>query len=396
MCDYSGHPFQLQLSRELAGRGHELLHLHFAEFQTPKGRTSTSEGDPKTFAVDGVSLGRPFAKHNFIRRRAQEIEVGQRFAKRIASFAPDVVIGCNLPLDALTRVIATCRDENFRFVFWQQDIYSIAIERILRKKLGLLGLAIGSRYRAIERRALKASDAVVAISSDFSPVLTHDFGVPDANIHVIENWAPLDEIAPQPKDNEWSRALGLHQPKRILYTGTLGMKHDPSLLLRLGRALAKRDDAALIVVSEGPAAEWLKREGEACPALRVLPFQPYATYPNVLASADVLVSILEPEAAQYSVPSKVLSYLCAARPIVLHAPPMNLASRILATSGAGYVTSNGGDFVTRVLSLLRDPLKAAALGAAARRYAEAHFAIETIANTFETVLTQARQDRLDG
>ena len=35
--DYSGHPFQVQLSRALAERGHEVLHLYSTRFQTPRG-----------------------------------------------------------------------------------------------------------------------------------------------------------------------------------------------------------------------------------------------------------------------------------------------------------------------------------------------------------------------
>ena len=395
LCDYSGHPFQLQLSRALARRGHEVLHLHFLEFQTPKGLLSKAPDDPENFQVEAVSLGRRFAKHKFVLRRAQEIEVGARFAARISAFAPDTVVGCNLPLDALSKVMAASRAPGVSFVFWQQDIYSVAIAKILAKKLGFLGMAVGAHYRAVERRALLKSDAVVAISPDFVPELTLVFGVDPARVHVIENWAPLEEIRLLPKDNAWSRALGLHRPKRVLYTGTLGMKHDPALLLRLARTLEKRTDAALIVTSEGPAAEWLKREGKNCPALCVMPFQPYAVYPSVLASADVLVSILEPDAAQFSVPSKVLSYLCAGRPIVLHAPPMNLASRILAQSGAGYVASDDTDFLRRVLSLLNEPNTGLALGAAARRYAESHFEIEAITDRFETVLRKAHQTRLN-
>jgi hypothetical protein len=37
VCDYCGHPFQVQLSRQLARRGHDVLHLHSADFVTPKG-----------------------------------------------------------------------------------------------------------------------------------------------------------------------------------------------------------------------------------------------------------------------------------------------------------------------------------------------------------------------
>ena len=35
--DYAGHPFQVQLSRELAARGHSVLHVHSASVQTPQG-----------------------------------------------------------------------------------------------------------------------------------------------------------------------------------------------------------------------------------------------------------------------------------------------------------------------------------------------------------------------
>src|SRR5262245_7972450 len=97
ICDYSGHPFQAQLSRELARRGNHLLHLHFAEFQTPKGRLTVTAEDPSTLSIEGITLGRPFAKYGLVKRRFQEIEVGRRIADRISGYAPDAVIGCNLP-----------------------------------------------------------------------------------------------------------------------------------------------------------------------------------------------------------------------------------------------------------------------------------------------------------
>ena len=35
--DYAGHPFQVQLSRELARRGHEVRHAYASALQTPRG-----------------------------------------------------------------------------------------------------------------------------------------------------------------------------------------------------------------------------------------------------------------------------------------------------------------------------------------------------------------------
>ena len=62
----------------------------------------------------------------------------------------------------------------------------------------------------------------------------------------------------------------------------------------------------------------------------------------MLASATVLIGILEEDAGVFSVPSKVLSYLCAGRPIVLCAPAENLASRTLLEAEAGPSTALRG------------------------------------------------------
>ena len=389
LCDYSGHPFQAQLGRELARRGHDVLHLHFAEFQTPKGRLERENGDPGCFAVEPVSLGRKFSKHSLLRRRWDEIAVGRQFAARVEAFAPDVVIGSNLPLDSLAQLMRSCSRAKRRFVFWQQDIYSIAIDRLLRKRFGVAGGLIGRHYRRVERWALETSDAVVTISPDFPGVLRREFGIAGRHVHVIENWAPLDEIAPLSRDNEWARTHGLLDKDVALYTGTLGMKHNPALLLKLARALEARGNAVLAVTSEGPAADWLAREGRGLPSLRVMPFQSYAIYGQVLASADVLVSILEPDAGIYSVPSKVLSYMCAGRAIVLYAPGENLASRVLVGSGAGQVVSDCHAFAGRVRSYLDDRARADAAGALGRMHAETHFGIGPIGDAFTQVIGDA-------
>jgi colanic acid biosynthesis glycosyl transferase WcaI len=194
ICDYSGHPFQVQLSRGLARRGHDILHLHFDGFQTPKGRLHGDPRDPPNLVIAPISLDQPFAKYALIRRRTQEIEIGRRIALRIAAHAPDVVMACNLPLDALDQVIRACRARDLPFVFWQQDIYSMAIGRILARRFGWLGRAAGLYYHRMEARALAASTAIVVIADDFVIALERDFGIPREKIHVIENWAPLDEI----------------------------------------------------------------------------------------------------------------------------------------------------------------------------------------------------------
>lgn len=390
VCDYSGHPFQVQLSRELARRGNDVVHSYFADFQTPKGRLQIEPGDPPGLQITPLTLGKPFKKYGLLARRFQEVRVGKVIAERIEQFQPDVVIGCNLPIDALDKVVGLCERRKFPLIFWQQDIYSKAITDLLGERFGLPGRIIGRYYQFLERCAANRSAAMVIIAEDFRVTLEKDFGVRSDRIHTIENWAPLDEISPRPKTNEWARAHGLSDCDVVLYTGTIGLKHDPKLILAVAEALGDRPRTRVVVTSEGPYASWLEREASAIPGqpLRVMPFQPFGSYPDVLGTADVLIAVLERDAGTFSVPSKVLSYLCSGRPIVLSAPEQNLASRIVNRANGGYAVPVGDvqHFIGAIRELLDNPAKREALGRNGRTYAEETFDIGKIADRFGTII----------
>jgi len=51
--DFAGHPFQVQLSRRLAQRGHDVLHSHGAQVVTGRGRLDVADDDPPTLRIAG-------------------------------------------------------------------------------------------------------------------------------------------------------------------------------------------------------------------------------------------------------------------------------------------------------------------------------------------------------
>jgi len=123
-------------------------------------------------------------------------------------------------------------------------------------------------------------------------------------------------------------------------------------------------------------------------ALRLLPYQPYERLPEVLASADVLVAVLEAEAGAFSVPSKVLAYLCAARPLLVSMPGENLAARVVERSGGGILVPphDAPALCAAAEALLDDEPRRSELSQRARAYAEATFDLEGIASRFEELL----------
>jgi glycosyltransferase involved in cell wall biosynthesis len=387
--DFFGHAFPAQLARALAGGGHDVLHLHCSSFVTGKGRLDRMDADPAGLQFRAVDLGRPFAKYDVLRRVAHERKTARALSGLLREFRPDAVLSI-APLVVQRELLQASRGVGAGFVFWQQDVMSFAARRVLGRRSRLVGAASERAVAALERVLLRRSDAVVVISGDFLPELQR-WDVDSSRVVVIENWAPLEELPALPRDNAWAREHGFGGRSVFLYSGTLGFKHDPGLLLQLARWAGRRD-SLVVVVSEGPGADWLARHGHDEPGLRLLGYQPHARLPEVLASADVLLAVLEPEAGAFSVPSKILTYLCAARPLLVSLPAGNLAARVVERSGGGLVVEPGDSaaFLAAAETLRNDERLRVELAGRARAYAETAFDIASIGGRFEEVLERAR------
>jgi colanic acid biosynthesis glycosyl transferase WcaI len=391
--DYAGHPFQVQLSRELARRGHNVLHTYAGALQTPRGELGKKPGDSTNFDSREVEMDPNYArfKYSFIKRRQMEIAYGKEMAVRISAWNPDIVLSSNTPTEPQAEIQKATQRVGGRFVMWHQDFYSIAVDKLVRKKIPVVGGLIGNYYRRMERRQLQSADHVVAITEDFVPIMKSDFGVLSDKVSVIPNWAPIETLPTRAKRNAWSERHGLADKFVFLYTGTLGMKHNPALLLQLAQRHASDAEVRVVVISEGIGAKWLEENTrtQGVANLKVLPYQSFSEMPEVLATGDVLVAVLEEDAGIFSVPSKVLTNLCAGRPQLLAVPLVNLAARIIAQNGAGLIVapSDTEGFLTAGTQLRSDPTAAAAMGKRARAYAEATFDIDAIADRFESIFT---------
>lgn len=397
VCDPSGHPFQVQLSRELARRGHQVLHLYWSDFLTPHGLLNRQDWDVASFSIAGVSIGEPHSKNSFIRRRRQEKQFGILAWECAQAFRPHVFVSCNMPIDAQDTVNAACRRKGVRLVSWLQDIYGIAASSILGSKLGAAGRMIGRYYERRERRLLRECDAIICISDDFADIVT-SWKIPSEKCIVIPNWAPVQEINFEEEKNGWALSRNLHQNKIVMYTGTLGFKHNIEMIAAAAERMRQRSDVKFVVVSEGWKATQLRAliTRMSLDNVEILPFQRYEQYSEVLGAADILIAFVDGDAGGYSVPSKVLSYLCAGRPIVLAAPEGNLASKTVIEAGAGLVVPAGAssEFAQAIARLMDDDGRRAVLGRNARRYAEAHFDIVRIADRFEPILAPAAAARI--
>jgi colanic acid biosynthesis glycosyl transferase WcaI len=392
--DYAGHPNEVYMSRELARRGHDVLHLYAGSIETPRGELVKTASDAPTFEVEGIFLDKPFLKHTYVRRQLQEIEYGRLLADRVANYRPDAVLSGNTPLFPQRRLIKTCRRIGAAFVFWVEDVYGLAVDAGMRRKFSVLGGLVGGYYIRMEKKLLKRSDKVVLISEGFASTMER-WGVPMENVEVVPLWPPLDELPVVPKENDWSRRHGFDRTINLMYAGTLGTKHNPESLAQLSERFRNRPDVRVIVISEGAGTRYLqnRKEEAALDNLVLMPYQPYDELPQVMGAADVMLALLEASAGEFSVPGKVLSHFCAARPQVAAVPLVNRAAKVIQESGGGYAIAVGDDeaFIEAVRRLVDDGKLRQEMGQRAREYAETAFDIRKIGKRFEEILEAAYQ-----
>ena len=383
--DYSGHPGQIHLSRELARRGHHVEHQYCASYTTGRGATQRRDGDPESFVVRAIELSSEFARYSAIARLRQEVQYARMSTRAILAARPNVAVLSNIPLLSMFLLTMSLRMRRVPYVFWHQDIYSEAIRVIARDRFGQLGRLIGWVAGRVERRVARGAAAIVAISDNFIEQLDA-WGVRKSGVYVVPNWAAIDEMPSRPRDNAWAKAQGLVGEPVVMYAGTLGLKHDPSVISRLAQAAPAGTQT--VVVSEGKGREWLESEAADVAGLTLLDYQPYEQLPDMLASADVLLVVLESNASRYSVPSKVLNYLCAGRPVLALLPPDNAVAQMVEAAEAGIVVAPGdADAASAALdSLLASPVARAAMGTAARRFAERTFDVTRVGERFESLL----------
>lgn len=392
--DFSGHPFQADLARRLAARGHRVLHLSSAEYVSGKGRLQLEPGDPDTLAFEQISVGRPFNKYAPVDRIRWELDYGRATSRRLADW-PGVVIACNLPLVSTAQFVRSARRTRMPWIFWHQDVYSAAMSDEASRRLPrVLARPVAKSFDQLEAWCARQAGHVIAIGEGFRAVYER-WNIDQSRVSVIPNWAPLAEIVPADRTNPQAATVfagSVDSDVRLLYAGTLGRKHNPGLLIDLLEAArAAGISAVLSVVSEGEAADELRQVAATRVdlPLTVHPFQPAAHLSDTLGAADVLVGLLEPEATTFSIPSKVLTYMAAGRPLIGLMPLDNPAASDIDAC-QGFVAEPTPEGAVRAAHWLAeaaaDAEQRTQIGLQTRAVAEEKFDPDRITSRFEQVI----------
>jgi len=374
IADFAGHDFTYELAHVLRQTGHDVRYQYCTTNQAPRGRQESAAADATEW-VEPLSLGRSFSKYHAGRRLIDEAKYGWHARRSVKR--GDVVVMANMPVVSGLVIAGWSRARGARPVLWLQDV-----QWGLAKASGA-GPAVWMGLFVLESLLLWLTERTIAISKAFARrASSATFG--RRKVVVIENWATLEDARDVGSGDERGSPLSNGRRFRFQYSGTLAKKHSSDLLLDLAREFEREDDVEVVVTAAGAGCDELRtasdREGLN---LVVEGLRPAEEVLDALGEADVLVAVLTAEAGSFSVPSKVLKYLVAGRPVLFAGPADNLAAETIRTAGAGLVVAPEPARVREAARrMASDRAALEEMGRNGRRWAEQHFRAEVVAPRF--------------
>ena len=249
-------------------------------------------------------------------------------------------------------------------------------------------------FEALEKAVYSAAGAITVHSNGNKDHIVLK-GQPDSKVHVVPNWVDTDAIRPGVRANEFRAELGLSESEFVVsFAGTMGWSQGLDTVIEAARLLSAERDLTFLLIGDGSERQRLADLAAGLHNVRFVPMQLKARYSQVLAASDACLVTLRPEVQTPVVPSKLLTIMAAARPVLASLPLGGDAPKIVIESQSGIVCPAGdaAALADGVRLLKRDPARAASLGKNGRDYAIRCFSRPACVGQFEKVLKHAARE----
>ncbi len=303
---------------------------------------------------------------------------------------PDVLILETWPLAAAQVCMWQSLLRRTPVVYYVKDVYPEVAENT-----GMIGKdGLPARLmRAWDRRLCLASDKVIVISASMREMMLQSRRLPPERVAVIPDWIDECEFRPLPRNNAWRREMGLDRDTFVaLFAGNMGLVSGAAVLVETAERLRDRAGILLLCVGDGPLKENMVRRAKlsGLSNIRFEPVQDRRRVPEMHAAADVCLLTMRKDSSNSSVPSKLITYMAAGRPVLCAAPAGNDVARIVAGAKAGMIVPPGeaDALAAAILDLRANPRLRADMGANARSYFERELAFRRRYEQFIEILTE--------
>jgi colanic acid biosynthesis glycosyl transferase WcaI len=295
---------------------------------------------------------------------------------------PDLIFVTSPPLALGASALALSRLWGAPYVFHVADLQPDAAV-----DLGMLepGIFVRSLY-LLEAFAYRHAALISTLTEAMREKIISK-GIASGKVALFSDWVDptLFSIEP-PRSIEPSSGQFV-----VGHFGNMGVKQGLAIVIEAaGQAL---EDTGIIyrLVGDGAARRELEQRARALslPNVEFLPLQPRERFLELLAASDACLVTQQHNVADIVFPSKVITLLAAARPVIASVAGGSEVARVIRDAHAGLVVPAGDAQALRcaVEKLRRQPRMAAEMGHAGRAYALSRWHRETVLSSMEQTLT---------
>ena len=302
-----------------------------------------------------------------------------------ALFIPcEVILFISPPLSAAPTCVALSFIKRCALWTYIQDVQPDAAIALgmLRNKF-MIGLS-----KVLESLMYNNSKKILVLSEAMKRNINGK-GVPVDKLHIIPNATMINEFKvsfTDPKQSVFRIELGLADKFLAVYSGNIGVKQNPLILIEAAKILKPHSDIFIAVVGDGA----LRKEMQDKIAqynlsnIKVFPLRPEELMGDMLVSADVLLAPQREEVVDFVMPSKLLSYLASKTPVIASANKFSDLAIVLSENNAGMVCEpNDPQLLANcILELKNRPELAKSLAESGQKYLADNFSKETIISKY--------------
>ncbi len=230
--------------------------------------------------------------------------------------------------------------------------------------------------RSYEKRLMKRSDALIAVSKYTVNELTKLYGMNQNKIHVIYNGVDIERFKPRPKRIELRREFGLDADKKVvLFVGRLYHRKGLETLLKAVPPILKEFNNVIFVISgtgfkqKEESLRNLARELDVVNHVKFLGYVPDNKLPFLYSASDIFVL----PAIYENFPFAILEAQATGLPVI--STNVGGIREFLGDNKNGFVIEprNSKQLTQKVLTLLQDAKLAKEMGAYGRKLIEDKF-----------------------
>ena len=218
--------------------------------------------------------------------------------------------------------------------------------------------AVATVLNHCNRWLYKHAAKLIGVGRDMETLLLTKLSNLDIPVTVIQNWAELETVRPEPHNsNKLLAELGLLDKFVFLYAGNMGYPNDVETIIECASRLKDRSEFAFIFLGTGVKEKWLKAAvaDNDLKNVVVLSPKPRAEQIVFLNACDVALVSLVGKMLGVSMPSRTYNILAAGKPMLALTDPKSELAMVIDEDQTGWHCEPGDpDRLTALINEIYD------------------------------------------